>query len=164
MATATATEEIFVTTALKNWNVWVGRASKLFDSLSDEQMLHEIAPGKNRPIYLLGHLTAVNDTMIPQLRLGDALYPHLTEPFVKQADRAVAELPSQSELRQNWKDLNFRLDEFFRQLTPAEWLERHATVSEEDFAREPHRNRLAVLLSRTSHAAYHLGQLILLVK
>jgi hypothetical protein len=161
---AIAAEQIFVTTALKNWDVWVGRATKIFDSLSDEQMLREIAPGKNRPIYLLGHLTAVNDTMIPQLRLGEALYPHLGELFVKQADRAVADLPPLSELRENWKDLNLRLDGLFAQLTPAEWLERHATVSEEDFAREPHRNRLAVLLSRTSHAAYHLGQLMLIPK
>jgi hypothetical protein len=164
MATTTAVEGIFVTTALRNWDIWIGRAGKIFDSLTDEQMLREIAAGKNRPIYLLGHLTAVNDTMIPQLRLGEALYPHLTEPFVKQADRAVAELPPLPELRQNWKDLNRRLDSLFAQLTPPEWLERHATVSEEDFAKEPHRNRLAVLLSRTSHTSYHLGQLMLFVK
>jgi hypothetical protein len=37
-------------------------------------------------------------------------------------------------------------------------------VTEEDFANEPHRNRLAILLSRTSHASYHLGQLMFLKK
>ena len=31
-------------------------------------------------------------------------------------------------------------------------------VSEEDFEREPHRNRFGVLLGRTAHLAYHMGQ------
>jgi hypothetical protein len=36
------------------------------------------------------------------------------------------------------------------------------TVSPEDFAKEPHRNRLNVLISRTNHMANHIGQLLLL--
>jgi hypothetical protein len=102
--------------------------------------------------------------MIPQLRLGDAAYPELREIFVAKADRAVEELLPAAELRQYWKDVNARLDGLFHQLTPAQWLERHSTVSEEDFAKEPHRNRLAILLSRTGHASYHLGQLMFLPK
>jgi DinB family protein len=159
MTPALATEELFVTTALKSWDQWVGRASQFFDSLSDEQMLTEIAPGKNRPVYLLGHLLVVNDAMIPQLRLGEPSHSDLRETFLVQPDRAVDNLPPIAELRQNWKDLDARLTTLFAQLTPAEWLERHALVSEEDFAKEPHRNRLAIFLSRVSHSAYHLGQL-----
>ena len=164
MATPESTEAIFVATALKSWEQWIGRAGKFFDSLTDEQMRTEIAPGKNRPIDLLGHLIVVNDSMIPQLRLGEASYEALREPFVLQPDSATAALPPVAELRQNWKDLNLRLTGLFEELTPAEWLERHATVSEEDFAREPHRNRLAILFSRTNHASYHLGQLMLAKK
>ena len=164
MTTLPSTEQLFVTTALKAWDVWVGRVSKAFASLSDEQMLTEIAPGKNRPVYILGHLIAVNDSMIPQLRLGEAHYAHLTEPFLKQPDRAPGNTPPLAELRQNWADLNLRLESLFAEPTPEQWLERHALVSEEDFAREPHRNRLAILLSRTSHTSYHLGQLMLLPK
>ena len=164
MTTALATEEIFVTTTLKSWEQWVGRASQTFDSLSDEAMLTEIAPGKNRPIYLLGHLLVVNDAMIPTLRLGEASYAHLRPAFLDSPDRAVADIPPLAELRQNWTDLNARLTALFAQLTPAEWLERHSSVSEEDFAKEPHRNRLAVFLSRVSHSAYHLGQLRLQAK
>jgi DinB family protein len=164
MATLESTEALFVTTALKSWEQWIGRAGKFFDSLTDEQMLTEIAPGKNRPVYLLGHLIAVNDSMIPQLRLGEARYESLREPFVLKPDSAAAELPPIAELRQNWKDLNLRLAGLFERLTPAEWLERHATVSDEDFAREPHRNRLGILFSRNNHASYHLGQLMLAKK
>jgi hypothetical protein len=122
-------------------------------------MLTEIAPGKNRPVYLLGHLLFVNDAMVPQLRLGEAHHANLRDTFLDKPDRAVDNLPPIAELRQNWKDLNVRLTTLFAQLTPAEWLERHALVSEEDFAKEPHRNRLGIFLSRVSHAAYHLGQL-----
>jgi DinB superfamily len=164
MTDSNSNEQIFVTTAIKAWDVWIARIGKFFDSLTDEQIQAEIAPGKNRPIYLLGHLIAVHDSMIPQLRLGEAAYPELREIFIVKADRAVEELPPTAELRQIWKDLNARLAELFQQLTPAQWLERHSTISEEDFAKEPHRNRLAILLSRTSHASYHLGQLMFLPK
>jgi hypothetical protein len=161
MTEATNHERIFVSTALTAWNQWTGRAAKLFDSLSDEAMLVELAPGKNRPVYLLGHLIAVNDAMFTQLRLGEASYAHLWGQFVKTPDNAAAELPAIAELRKNWRDLHARLDAAFAELTPSQWLERHSTISEEDFAKEPHRNRLAILLSRTSHLAYHMGQLVL---
>jgi DinB superfamily len=156
-------ESACIAAALHSWNTWTRRLSKVFDSLSDEEMLAEIAPGKNRPVYLLGHLIAIHDTMVPQLRLGEAAFPQYQEIFIKSADRAV-EIPATSELRQNWKDVETRLAGLLKELPPAEWLERHATVSEEDFAKEPHRNRLAILLSRTSHASYHLGQLMLFTK
>ena len=37
-------------------------------------------------------------------------------------------------------------------------------VSDEDFAREPHRNKLNVLISQTNHLSYHPGQLSLPAK
>lgn len=156
---STTAESLFVATALKNWDIWLTRLDKTFDALTDEQLERPIAPGCNRAFYILGHLTAVNDSMIPQLRLGEASYPELFDLFVKQPDRAASGYPATAQLRESWKSLNVRLADLLGQLSPAEWLERHATVSEEDFAKEPHRNRLAVLLSRTSHLSYHLGQL-----
>ena len=166
MSEASPTEALFVTTAIKAWDAWQGRATKLFDSLTDDQLQTEIFPGKNRPIYLLGHLIAVNDGMIPQLRLGEANFPTYRDLFITKPDHAVpdSELPSIATLRQNWKDVHQQLSQHFAKLTPAEWLERHATVSEEDFSKEPHRNRLSILLSRTSHISYHVGQLILRAK
>ena len=155
--------ELYVTTALKSWEQWLGRANKLFDSLSDEEMLVEIAPGKNRPVYLLGHLTFVHDGMIPQLRLGEASYSHFRELFIDNPDRAM-EIPPTSDLRQAWKEVGNTLSRLFQSLSAEEWLERHATVSEEEFRLEPHRNRLAILLSRTGHLSYHLGQLMLRTK
>lgn len=155
-----AANELYVATALNSWDAWLGRASKLFSSLSDEELQAEVTPGKNRAIYILGHLTAVNDRMIPQLRLGEASFPHLRELFIEKPDR-TADLPSTAELRNAWEQVGNTLSRLLHSISAEEWLERHATVSEEDFQREPHRNRLAILLSRTSHISYHVGQLIL---
>jgi len=153
-----------VKTALGNWDLTIRRVTAVFDGLDDEQLLEEIAPGKNRAIYLLGHLAAVHDAMLPLLGLGERQYPHLDDPFIKNPDRTIPVLPPPAELRACWKKTNELLSQKFLSLKPEQWLERHTMVSEVDFAREPHRNRLNVLLSRTGHASYHHGQLALLKK
>jgi hypothetical protein len=60
--------------------------------------------------------------------------------------------------------VNGKLRAGFATLSPADWLQKHASVSEEDFAKEPLRNRFAILLTRTNHLSYHLGQAILATK
>jgi DinB superfamily len=162
--TMPATEELFLSAALNAWNQWTTRLSAFIETLTDQELLTPVAPGKNRAVYILGHLLVVNDAMILQLRLGEPSHADLIATFLTQPDGAVADLPPLATLRADWKALNARLDTLLTQLTPAQWLERHALVSEEDFAREPHRNRLSLLLSRTSHNAYHLGQLRLRTK
>jgi hypothetical protein len=47
------------------------------------------------------------------------------------------------------------LTEALERFTPEDWLEKHTVVSDEDFAKDPSRNRLAVVLSRTNHMSYH---------
>ena len=80
------------------------------------------------------------------------------------ADRAVAELPSAAELRRQWEEVNGKLLAGFSGFTAADWARKHSVVSEEDFAANPLRNRFAILLSRTSHVSYHLGQAVLAPK
>jgi hypothetical protein len=41
------------------------------------------------------------------------------------------------------------------------WLKKHTAVSDEDFSKNPTRNRLAVFLNRTNHASFHTGQIAL---
>jgi hypothetical protein len=102
--------------------------------------------------------------MLPLLNLGKQLHPELDEAFLTKPDRAVADLPSVAQLRQHWKEVNDTLAKHFTSLSGDEWFQRHTSVSEEDFAKEPHRNRLNVLSSRTTHLAGHLGQLLYLKK
>ena len=156
--------QMVVTVALDSWNTAVGRASKLFAGMTEEQLLEAVAPGKNRIIYLLGHLTAVHDKMLPLLRVGERLHPELDEVFLAKPDRAVAQLPSTDDLKTYWTTVNDVILKKIEPLSADQWLERHSAVSEEDFAKTPARNRLSVLLSRTNHASYHIGQIILAPK
>lgn len=157
-------DQLFIKMAIDSWNAQVTATSKLLDQLTDEQLLEQVSPGKNRGIYLLGHLVAVHDRMLPLLRFEEAAHPELTPVFIEAPDKTVADLPPLSQLREQWKAVNEKLQNHFNSLSPADWLTRHASVSEEDFAKEPHRNRLNVLLSRTNHVANHRGQLAMLAE
>jgi len=42
--------------------------------------------------------------------------------------------------------------------TLEDWLHKHTAVSDEEFVKNPTRNRLAIVLSLTNHASYQLGQ------
>lgn len=157
-------DEIFVKMALDAWNTQIDRTNKLFNSLSDEQLGQEVAPGRNSGVYLLGHLTAVHDALFPLLGLGEKFYPQLDEIFIKNPDKSGIQKPETKQLRNYWNDVNEKLGKHFSNFSIEEWLQRHTAISETDFAKEPHRNRLNVLLNRTSHLANHLGQLIFLKK
>ena len=156
--------EVLMKCLLDNWNSNISRVDNLFDILTDEQLNQEVSPGRNRGIYILGHLAAVHSRMLPLLGVGEHIYPQLDEPFLAKPDKAVETLPSAQELRQYWKDVNGKLAAQFAAMTPDDWFQKHTSVSEEDFAKEPHRNRLNVLISRTNHLSYHFGQLIFLKK
>ncbi|MES2332113.1 MAG: DinB family protein [Bacteroidota bacterium] len=141
--------------SIKNWDTHL-------NSLSDEQLQKEIAPGKNRGIYLLGHLIAVHDDMLILLDMGDKLYPELRSIFIESPDKSVSDIPSAKELRASWSTQCEALKQKFQSLQPEEWFEKHTAVSAEEFAIEPHRNKLNIIITRTSHLNYHTGQLVLL--
>jgi hypothetical protein len=58
--------------------------------------------------------------------------------------------------------LNEVLGQKFNSLQPGEWFGKHTAVSDKDFIKEPHRNKLNIIITRTSHLSYHTGQFILL--
>jgi hypothetical protein len=145
-------------------DTWTNRNkvfTDFFNKYKDEAYLNEIAPGRNRAIYLLGHLIASNDGMIPLFGLGERLFPEL-EMFSGNPDRSFEINVSVEELKTKWAALNTSLTTHFAKMSVADWMGKHTAVSSEDFVKEPHRNKLNVLLSRTNHQSYHLGQLNLL--
>ena len=148
--------------ALDAWHTYIRRTDELFNSYSDEQLMGEIAPGKNRGIYLLGHLAAIHDRMLILLELGNPLYSDLWQIFVESSDKEVADLPSTQKLRAYWKEINTNLNDKISGLSTIEWFQKHTSVSAEDFAKEPHRNKLNIIINRTNHLASHYGQLLLL--
>lgn len=144
---------------------WAGQNKQVtafFNKYDDSVYMKEVAPGRSRAIYLLGHLVAVSDALLPMFGLGDKLYPELEPLFIRTPDRSVADIPTVAELKQKWKKVNTVLSTHFNAMSAAQWMDRHMSVSPEDFAKEPTRNKLNVLLSRTTHQGYHMGQLNLL--
>ncbi|MEJ5994451.1 DinB family protein [Pedobacter sp. Du54] len=156
------TTEIAVKMIFDRWNASLTNFDTLLNSLSNEQLQNEIAPGKNRGIYLLGHLIAVHDEMLILLDMGEKLYPELYEPFLKLADKATDQLPSVTELRAYWTNQCAVQNQKFSNVALEGWFEKHTAVSAEDFAKEPHRNKLNIIITRTSHLQYHIGQVRLL--
>ena len=157
-------EANYTAAALRAFKQNLDRCTKFFTDLTEDQLNTHVAPGKNRLFYLWGHLAAVNDAMLPLLGIGERLHPEFDAIFIKSPDGAATDVPSVAELGLAWTAINEKLLSDMEALAPAEWLERHTQVSPEDFAKEPHRNRFAILLGRTSHLAYHLGQAILAPK
>ncbi len=157
-------KEVFIKMVLGAWNIYIERTDNLFDLLTDEQLQSEVAPGRNRGIYLLGHLTAVHDGMLPLLEFETQLYPELTAPFLTEADNASKQIPATIELRNCWKKVSSSLAGHMGVVKTEEWFKKHNAVSEENFIKEPHRNKLNILINRTNHLSYHLGQLTFLKK
>lgn len=156
--------DLLAGTAVASWKQNLDRLDQIFAAVSDDDLQTEVAPGKNRLFYLLGHLVAVHDRMLPLLRLGARRHPELDEPFLNKADRTVPDTITPAALRAAWTEVNTTLTTAIEALPATAWLERHDAVSAEDFAREPLRNRLAVLLSRSAHVQFHTGQIRLVAK
>jgi hypothetical protein len=157
-------KQLAVKMVLDLWNARIKATDELLDGLTDEELQKEVSPGRNRGVYILGHLVAVHDHLLPLLDFEKQLYPQLNDTFLTKPDKAVAEIPSTKELRAHWKNVNAKLSEHFSKLQPDEWFLKHTSVSAEDFAKEPHRNRLTVLNGRITHLQGHYGQLVFLKK
>lgn len=145
------------------WNQETNRFNRLLEKLSDAQLQQEIAPGKNTGVYLIGHILTANDSIFPLFGFGAKLYPELENIFMRNPDQSGLEKPAISTLRQMWKTQSEALASRFQAMTEQDWLSKHSAISDEDFQKEPHRNKLNVLINRINHQAYHTGQLILLV-
>jgi hypothetical protein len=157
-------ENLFVKMVLNAWELNIKRASSTIEGFTDDYLFTEVSPGKNRVVYLLGHLTAVHDNMQPLLGIGERMYPQLDEIFVSNPDKKIKTLPPVKDLRANWTNLNEVLASKFHKMPVEEWFQKHSSISDEDFAKEPHRNKLSIVITRTNHLSYHWGQIMLAKK
>ena len=147
---------LFVTMVLTAWQTQNKRVDDLLNKISDEQLMKETSPVRNTGIYLLGHLAAVNDSLFKLLGIGERLHPELDEIFLTSPDKSGKTMPSIDKLKQYWQEINTALTNRFNTMQPGEWFEKHTAVSDEEFAKELHRNRLNVMITRTVHQGYHL--------
>src|SRR3954469_17409113 len=116
---------LIVKSVLDAWNSRIEAANKIIDSLTDEDLQKEVAPGRNRGIYLLGHLALVNDKMLPLLNFEPQHYAHLEDAFLNKPDKST-DLPSAKEVRAVWKDVNSKLAAHCAKLSADEWFEKHS--------------------------------------
>jgi len=151
-------QQLFVKMGLASWNLQIDRATKVFDAFSDEELYTPVAPGKNRIIYLYGHLATYHDALKETLGLGKWDKPQYAAIFLQNPDNVEADLPSVAELKTYWQTVHAELNELFVNLPAADWFKRHNAMTDEDFEKDPLRNRLSVVLSRANHVAYHIGQ------
>src|SRR5882757_7503413 len=95
-------EEMLVKVAVDSWKLVIGRLDKGIGALDEEQLQRQVAPGKNRLLYLVGHLTAVHDRMFSLLGVGERLHPELDEVYISNPDRALPDPVSAANLKHAW--------------------------------------------------------------
>ncbi len=154
-----ADRELAVRSQLDVWRGQNERLSSLLFELSDEDLAKEISPGRNTGTYVLGHLAAVNDGMLPVLGFGERLFPTLEEAFTLEPQDAEVRRPAAGEIRRVWADLRGVLEENFDRMDANAWFELHAEVPEDEFEPGPMHSRLNALIDGTNHLACHLRQL-----
>lgn len=155
-------KEVFVEMVLAAWNKYLEQLDDFFDDLPDDDFDLEVYPGKNRVRYIIGHLTAVNDGILALLGSREPLYPELADEFLIKSYRSGNSEHSIYDLRIYWRNVNRTLTTYFSTMPLSEWFEKNANISDEDFLRDPHCNKLNIVLTKTHHLVYHLGQLTLL--
>jgi len=152
------TETSLIDSALRGWKSNVERADKLFGPLSPEQLEQEVAPGRNRLIYLWGHLAAVNDALLPLLRIGGRLHPEFDGMFISNPDKSVELTVSAQSLKTAWEEINQKLWDGFAKFSTSDWAQRHTAVSEEDFERSRIGIDSRCCSEEQRTLPYHLGQ------
>jgi hypothetical protein len=153
-------EKLFIQMAITQWKISNEKINTVFETISSKQYASPIAPGANSAAWILAHLAGANDNLFPLLTLGDLRFPMING--MAKSNHSPHNEIEKDELKACWLSINSSLLHEFNRMQPEEWFDRHNSISPEDFIKEPHRNKLNVLLSRTNHQAHHAGQLALI--
>lgn len=144
---------------LLQWDTYNRRMEKAIQSIPDEKYFQSIVPGGNSPSWLMGHLADTDDALLELFGIRQRMFPELAKIYHHERGTNQAGHLTKPELLTKWKAIVAELDRTFKSMSESDWLGRHMVVTEEDFKKEPHRNKLNVMLSRVTHKASHLGQM-----
>jgi hypothetical protein len=151
---------IIIQITKSNWIIQNNKLLELVNGLSDEDLQKETAPNRNTGYYLLGHLIVVHDRMLPLLGLGERIFPELSKPFLELPENdSTKNQSSIAELKDKLVAVNKELNDKIEHIGLQEWFTKHTSVSVEDFKKDLSRNKLSILINRTNHLSYHLGQM-----
>lgn len=155
------TNHFMVGQLLDMWWNKVEETTGIFGTLGEHNGMWPVAPGKNRIIYLLGHLLVIHDGLFTTLEIGDRRYTYYDDLFLNPQHTANV-YPSYSLLLDQWSELNDHLHQHLSKLTVEDWLSRHHHISEENFRQQPGKNKFCAMLCITAHLYHHAGQLALI--
>lgn len=144
---------------LIQWNTYNTRMQKVLDTIAPENFNKPIVLGGNTPSWLLGHLVDTDDKLLELFGISDRLFPELATIYHHERGANQSGHFSKDELTMKWQAVIAKLDAAFKSWRESDWHSKHTAVTEEDFKKEPHRNKLNVMLSRVTHKASHLGQI-----
>lgn len=144
---------------LLQWDTYNKRMQNAIDTISNEKFNQAIIVNGNSPSWLLGHLVDTDDKLLELFGIGKRIFPELSTIYHHERGTNQQGHLTKAELSTKWNTVVAELDTAFKNMTEADWLARHMSVTEEDFKKEPHRNKLNVFLSRIAHKASHLGQI-----
>lgn len=147
---------------LLQWSTYNKRMEKVFETISAENFNTPIVANGNSPSWLLGHLVDTDDKLLELFGIRQRLFPELSSIYHHERGSNQTGHLTREDLQKKWKSISDELDRAFNTWSETDWLSRHTAVSESDFAKEPHRNKLNVMLSRVTHKASHLGQISML--
>lgn len=149
---------------LLQWDTYNRRMQKMFDDVNEGNFHKPIVSGGNSPSWLFGHLADTDDALLVLFGIGERMFPELSKIYHHERNTNQEGHLSKGELTARWKAIIAELDKTLKTMSASDWLGKHMAVAEEEFKKEPHRNKLNVLLSRVTHKASHLGQLALQTK
>lgn len=154
------TNDFMAVQLLDMWWNKVCETTEVFETLGEQNAMWPVAHGKNRVIYLLGHLLVIHDGLYPTLEIGNRRHTAYDELFLSPQHTANVYPPFPLLLDQ-WIDLNEDLHGKLKQLSVSDWLSKHHHISEENFKLQPGKNKFCAMLCTTTHLYHHAGQLAL---
>ncbi|MEO8534291.1 MAG: DinB family protein [Flavobacterium sp.] len=131
------------------WLLQNRKISDLVHKLNDEDLKKDVAFGRNSGLYLLGHLIASNDLLMPLFGFGEKMYPDYEKIFLCCPDKCAQNFPTVKQVKFHWFTLNEHLNLKFSSLNEKQW------IIEDDTAF----HQFKTMLSIVNHQCYHLGQL-----
>jgi hypothetical protein len=143
---------------LLQWTTYNTRMQKMLDTISDQNFNTPITANGNTPSWLFGHLVDTDDKLLELFGIRNRMFPELEKIYHHERGNNQKDHLSKVDLIAKWKAISSELDKAFQSWSEKEWMSRHNAVSEEDFKKEPQRNKLNVMLSRVAHKASHMGQ------
>lgn len=147
------TENNYENLIFSAWLLQNRKISNLINRLPDEDLNRDIMPGRNSGVYLLGHLIASNDLLMPLFGFGDKMFPEYEKIFLCTPDKCVEKLPAANQLKAHWFVLNEQLRMRFMDSRKNE-ADENPLLSNQ---------KLSTLLYVINHQCYHLGQLSFLL-